>query len=330
MTQIELMMDNFARSSNNMFVAQAVNRAHNRRKNEEWITERLDAPDSLFLPLWQSKVFVSGGEAPRPVLLKRQEALHGMDDDAEALFLGEYDGRGVFATDLRSSGDVPPPHLADFGSFRDLRTMAPLLSKKDGALLAYAKTLTYWHGRNHFCGVCGNPSEIREGGHLRICSNPNCGALHFPRTDPAIIVLIRWGEKCLLGRQPIWPKAMYSVIAGFVEPGESAESAVVREAFEEAGVRIKNVFYHSSQPWPFPSSLMLGFTAEAESGSVRLGDKELEDARWFSRQELRHEVEGGTLRLPSSISISYHLIEDWFDSKSAVSMREFATGNRTV
>lgn len=152
----------------------------------------------------------------------------------------------------------------------------------------------------------------------------------FPRTDPAIIVLIWSGEKCLLGRQPSWPKLMHSVIAGFVEPGESAEWAVVREAYEEVGVRVKNIFYHSSQPWPFPCSLMLGFTAEAEGEAVRLGDKELEDARWFSRGEVQRAVEGGTLRLPSTVSIAYHLIEDWFDSAGGTRMRDLATGSRVI
>ena len=313
-----------------MFVAQVLNRAHNRRKNEGWVRERVEARGSLFLPLWQSKVLVTVGDAPRPVFLKWDELGQAMQDDSEALFLGEDDGCGLFAMELRTEDDVPPSYPAGVGSFRDLRAIGPLLSKKDGALLAYAKTLTYWHGRNHFCGACGSRSEVREGGHVRVCSSPDCGAFHFPRTDPAIIVLIRCGEKCLLGRQPIWPKRMYSVIAGFVEPGESAEAAVVREAFEEAGARVKNVFYHSSQPWPFPCSLMLGFNAEAESESVRLGDKELEDARWFTRQELQLNVESGTLRLPSTISIAYHLIEDWFDLGSAVRMREFVTRNRLI
>lgn len=324
------MMDNFTRSSKNMFVAQVLNRAHNRRKDEVWVRDRLYARDSLFLPLWQSKVLVTDGDAPRPVFLKREELGEAMQDDAEALLLGEDDGCGLFAIEVRTEDDTRPSYPAVLGNFRDLRAVGPLLSKEDGALLAYAKTLAYWHGRNHFCGACGGRSEVREGGHVRICSNPDCGALHFPRTDPAIIVLIRCGEKCLLGRQPIWPKLMHSVIAGFVEPGESAEGAVVREAFEEVGVRVKNVFYHSSQPWPFPCSLMLGFTAVAESDLVRLGDKELEDARWFTRRELKQSVEDGTLRLPSTISIAYHLIEDWFDSESPVRMRDIATGNRII
>jgi NAD+ diphosphatase len=324
------MMDNFTRSSNNMFVAQVLNRAHNRRKNEDWVLERHDAPDSLFLALWESRVLVTDGDAPKPVLLKQSEIRPAMQDGAEALFLGEDEGCSVFALELRTGNDLPPPNLAEFGNFRDLRAIGPLLSKKDGSLLAYAKTLTYWHGRNHFCGACGSRSKVTEGGHLRACCNPNCGALHFPRTDPAIIVLIHSGGKCLLGRQAMWPKLMYSVIAGFVEPGESAEAAVVREAFEEAGARVKNIFYHSSQPWPFPYSLMLGFTAEAESESICLGDKELEDARWFSRQEFQLAVENGTLRLPSTISIAYHLMEDWFDAESTTRMCDLATGNRIV
>jgi len=312
-----------------MFVAQTLNRAHNRRKNEDWIAERFHAVDSLFLPLWQSRVFVTDGDAPGPVALKWDEIPHEIKDGGEPLLLGVDDGHGLFAIEMRTADDAPPSGLTSFGRFRDLRAVGPLLSKKDGALLAYAKTLTYWHGRNHYCGACGSPSKVCEGGHLRVCRSPDCGTLHFPRTDPAIIVLIRSGDKCLLGRQPIWPKLMYSVIAGFVEPGESAEAAVVREAFEEAGVRINRVFYHSSQPWPFPSSLMLGFTAEAESESICLGDKELEDARWFSRQELQQAVESGALRLPSTISIAYHLIEDWFEAQSPVRMSDLATGNRT-
>lgn len=172
-------MDNFSKSSNNMFVARALNRAHNRHKNEGWIKERLNAPDSLFLPLWQTRVFVTGGEAPRPVLLHRGEMDREVLESAEAIFLGEDEGCGLFATEIGAAGAEPPAWLAGFGEFRDLRAAGPLLSRKDGALLAYAKAITYWHGRNHFCGSCGSPSRVGEGGHLRVCSNPECGALHF-------------------------------------------------------------------------------------------------------------------------------------------------------
>ncbi|MHC1729866.1 MAG: NAD(+) diphosphatase [Syntrophobacteraceae bacterium] len=309
-------MDNFSRSSNNMFVAQVLNRAHNRRKNEKWVDGRLHDPESLFLPVWQSKLLVTDGETPLPVALGWSE-VQSFANGSEALFLGEKNGRCYFAVEIAATEDV-----TSLGRFRDLRALGPLLSKEDGALLAYAKTLTYWHGRNRFCSACGSRSRIAEGGQIRICTNPDCGILHFPRTDPAIIVLIRSGEKCLLGRQAVWPGRMYSVIAGFVAPGESAEAAVLREALEETGLKLRNVNYHSSQPWPFPCSLMLGFTADADGEEICLGDKELEDARWLTRKDLQENVESGAMRLPSAISIAYHLIEDWFDSESRVRMRD--------
>jgi NAD+ diphosphatase len=150
---------------------------------------------------------------------------------------------------------------------------------------------------------------------MRVCTNPDCGQLHFPRTNPAIIVLVALRERCLLGRQATWPEGLYATIAGFVEPGESLEEAVVREVREETGIEVREVTYHSSQPWPFPSSIMLGFTAQAGSDHIQLNDGELEDARWFSREEIARGVEEGWLRLPSSVSISYRLIEDWYDGE---------------
>jgi NAD+ diphosphatase len=262
--------------------------------------------------VWESKILVTEGEGSRPVLLKFEQ-LEGYFERELIFFLGEENGHSYFAVDL---DEKAPDAFSNAGRFQDLRAVAPLLSAKDGSLLAYAKTLAYWNGRNHFCGVCGSRSEIRDGGHSRACLNSECGVLHFPRTDPAIIVLIRSGEKCLLARQTIWPQRMYSVVAGFVEPGETAEGAVVREVFEEVGLRVKNVRYHSSQPWPFPCSLMLGFTAEAEDERISLRDKELEDARWFGRGELRQAVENGVVKLPTPVSISYRLIDGWFNVPS--------------
>lgn len=312
-----------------MFVAQALNRAHNRRKSEAWIRERLRDPGSRFLPMWKTRMLFTGGDAPQPVLLSRNEIEQYIADPEEYYFLGEEDGCGYFTAEIRGYVELPSD-LAAFGVFRDLRPVAPLLSKNDGALLAYAKTLVYWHKRNRFCGSCGRPTRVGEGGQVRSCTGPDCGSVEFPRTDPAIIVLITSGKKCLLGRQAIWPERMYSVIAGFVAPGESAETAVVREAFEETGIHVRNIYYQSSQPWPFPCSLMLGFTAEAENEDIRLGDKELEDARWFDRGGIRSAVENGTLKLPSSISISFHLLEDWFDLESPVRLRDLALRDRVA
>lgn len=323
-------MDHFAKSSNNMFSVSGLNRAHNRRKRPDWLRERFDDPDSVFVPVWLSKVLISNGNEPRPVLLKRNEVESNLLNGEEVFFLGEENGQGFFAVEVKTIDDVPPPDLASHGIFRDLRAAAPLLSLKDSSLLAYAKVLVYWHGRNRFCSVCGSPSRSGEGGHVRICSSLECLAPHFPRTDPAIIMLIHCGNRCLLGRQPIWPERRYSVLAGFVEPGESAEAAVIREAFEEAGVRVNNIYYHSSQPWPFPSSLMLGFTAEAEDEQINLGDKELVDARWFSPVELKEAVENGSVLLPPPISVAFHLLADWFNGQTSISLSELAVGSLIV
>jgi NAD+ diphosphatase len=315
------MMDNFQKSLQNTFVAQAMERVHNRRKDKDWIIRQMSDSRTCFVPIRQSRVFISEGEVPAPVLLSWNQ-LEGLVPEDSIFFLGEQGRRAYFVVDLDEEAPCPFEHM---GRFRDLRAVAPLLSRDDGALLAYAKTLAHWHRNNRFCGACGGRNESRDGGHLRACVNPRCGALHFPRTDPAMIVLVRYGGKCLLGRQQVWPGRMYSVLAGFVEPGESAEGAVAREVLEEVGVRVKEIRYHSSQPWPFPSSLMLGFTAEAVDDRISLGDEELEDARWFERNELREAVESGILNLPTPVSISFRLIEEWFDSESPYRLREFAS-----
>jgi NAD+ diphosphatase len=295
-----------------MFGAGGLDRVHDRRKDAGWIAGRMSAPGALFVPVRQSRILIVDGGTPRPALLKLEQ-LDGYAETDSTFFLGEQNGHSYFAVEVNEKA---PGAFADAGRFRDLRAVAPLLSGTDGALLAYAKTLVHWHGRNHFCGACGSRSEIRDGGQCRACLNPECGVVHFPRTDPAIIVIIRLGEKCLLARQTVWPERVYSVVAGFVEPGETAEGAVVREVFEEVGLRVKNIRYHSSQPWPFPCSLMLGFTAEAEDDRISLRDKELEDARWFGRRELREAVEKGAVKLSTPVSIAYRLIEDWFEAEN--------------
>lgn len=305
------MSTNLEKSFNNTFVANGLEREHHRRKDPDWLERKLSDPESLFLPVRQSKVLVTNGEAPAPVFFSPSQL--GQYKQTEAgVFLGEREGRAYFAVELEE---------ADFGAFeqagkfKDLRAVAPLLSREDGAILAYAQALAYWHRRNRFCGVCGARNEIREAGHFLSCANPECGAAHFPRTDPAIIVLIERRGKCLLGRQQTWARGVYSVLAGFVEPGESTEGAVAREIFEEVGVRVTNIRYHSSQPWPFPCSLMLGFTAEARDDQITLGDSELEHARWFGRSELLEAVENGAVKLPTPVSISYRLIEEWLEQE---------------
>jgi NAD+ diphosphatase len=246
-------------------------------------------------------------------LLSAGELPGGSATSLDAVLLGVVGGRTCFAVQLSGSVEPEPPRGC---VWRDLRRHAGLLPPAEGALLAYARAMLYWHRRHRFCGTCGAPTRGEEAGHLRVCSDGRCDARHFPRTDPAIIVLVSdpAGERCLLGRQREWVPGMYSCLAGFVEPGESLEHAVLREVQEETGVSLSSVGYRSSQPWPFPSSLMLGFTAVAATESIVRGDDELEDARWFSRGQLVAGFENGSLRTPNPVSIAYRLIEEWFDA----------------
>ena len=179
------------------------------------------------------------------------------------------------------------------------------------SLCAHARALSLWHDATLYCSRCGAASRPEAGGNARRCINPECGQDLFPRTDPAIIVLVASGDRCLLGRQPSWPGGLYSTISGFVEPGESLEDAVRREVYEETNIRVGAVRYHSSQPWPFPSSLMLGFVAEANSEAIILNDGELEDARWFSREELI----AGNVDLPMHLSIARRLVDHFVDGR---------------
>ncbi len=192
----------------------------------------------------------------------------------------------------------------------DLRTAARRWSSFDSALFAYAKALLLWQSRARHCGICGTATVLTRAGHCAQCSNTGCGFQQFPRTDAAIIVLVRDGERALLGRSPGWPENRYSTLAGFVEPGESLEDTVRREVAEESGVIVGGVRYHSSQPWPFPGSLMVAFDAEAADATIRLGD-ELEDARWFAPTELADAVRRGTIKLPPPIAVSRQLVDDW-------------------
>jgi NAD+ diphosphatase len=306
-------MDNDERSARNTFTALALERASRRRQSEAWVRERLMDPTARFIPIWASNVLIADESRPHPVLLRLEESKTLLQGAESVVLLGESEERAYFAIGLTNSEEIPPS-VVGRGAFVALRAVAGLLDWREAALLAYAKAMTYWHQRNRFCGDCGSATTSVHGGHLRVCTNEACGRHHFPRTDPAIIVRVAHGDRCLLGRQPTWPEGLYSIIAGFVEPGENLEAAVAREVCEETGIRVAGVRYHSSQPWPFPSSLMLGFTAEATTTTIRLHDGELEDARWLSRDKIVAELRAGTLRLPSKISISHRLIADWFDA----------------
>ncbi|MEA3376587.1 MAG: NAD(+) diphosphatase [Chloroflexota bacterium] len=305
--------DDGEQSAGKVFAGFALGRVARQRRDETWVRERSRDPTTRFVPIWESKVLVSDQPTPRPILLRTEDAETLLQRAESVVLLGEAEGGAYFAIDLTEHDDLPP-RLARAGEFRPLRSVAAILDWREAALLTYAKAMIYWHQRHRFCGDCGSATASTHGGHLRVCSNEQCRQHHFPRTDPAIIVRVSRGERCLLGRQPMWAEGLYSIIAGFVEPGENLEAAVAREVREETGIRLTGIRYHSSQPWPFPSSLMVGFTARATSASIRLHDGELEDARWLSRGEIADGLRQGSLRLPREISISYRLIEEWFDA----------------
>ena len=320
------MVADIKRSSLNHFTARAVDRVTDKRRDEAWLAARLEDEKTRFVLVFQSKNLFAAGEVVRPVLLPPGKVQDLIGRAELIALLGVSEGRAYFAIDVPAEGDSPPADLAAYGQFCDLRRMALSLSEEDCALLAYAKAMIHWHHHNRFCGYCGGPTTSIEGGHVRVCTDKACGRHHFPRLDPAIIVLVTSGDRCLLGRKPDWPPRRYSTIAGFVEAGESLERAVIREVREETGVKVEEVHYFASQPWPFPSSLMLGFLARAGSEAIRIGEDELEDARWFTREEMRDSLKQGMLRLPFHLAISFHLIESWFDAGGLGPLRDLSSG----
>ena len=311
MRRAEAACQSFARMRPaNFYAASRLDRAGHRRKDAAWIAERLADERTRFVPVWRSQNLIAAAE-PRAVFLSR----HRVDVAAtEAILLGFEAEAAYFALDL-SAHEQPLDLVGGEAMFTDLRRVGPLLEREEGALLAYARGICWWHQRHRFCGVCGAPTASGEAGHVRACTNPDCRTQHFPRTDPAVIMLVTDRDRCLLGRQPVWPKGMHSTLAGFVEPGESLEEAVAREVHEETGIVVKDVRYHSSQPWPFPASIMLGFYAVAETSELRVDPAELEDARWFSRAFLLEHEDDDDFRLPRLDSIARRLIEDWLHGR---------------
>jgi len=302
-----------------LYAASALDRAAHLRGEAAWIAARLAHPKTRFLPVWRNRSLVLETDPPRAARFLPESLVQALltrpDGTAAPLaFLGLFEEGAHFALDI-SHLDEPAPLAEKIGArFDDLRGLGPLLSPDDAGLLAYARGLLYWHRQHGHCGVCGARTESAEAGHMRRCTAEACGTEHFPRTDPAVITLVTSGKVCLLGRQKSWPEGMYSTLAGFVEPGESLEDTVVREVFEETGIHVTDVRYQSSQPWPFPASLMIGFRAQAAAGqTIAPMVDELEDVRWFSREELTDRKESG-LRLPYRGAISRRLIEDWMET----------------
>lgn len=322
-----------------LYGAVPLDRAHALRRDAEALEALRRSPDKLVVPTWREMSLVAGetgladlargavfldrphaGEAAA-ILARGTLAAELLDMAADWVLLGlDRSGAPVFAADLSHSEpeqDGSGPALGLGGAWMGLRAVGALLPMGDAALLGYARAMMIWHRRNRFCGSCGAPTEPREGGHTRQCLDTRCGAQTYPRTDPAVIMRVTDGDNILLHRQPGWPAGQWSILAGFVEPGETLEEAVAREVREETGIHVADIVYAGSQPWPFPGSVMLGFTARAAGGTLAPDPQELEDARWFSRATLldafddRHRAEKSGLFLPTRGSISRRLVDSW-------------------
>ena len=308
--------------SHNALAEPAVDRRSERRADAEWLARRLADPASQLTAVWRERSLVfdahAGDQGPVPGTVAAVEAAGLVEQTEDVVFLGEAEGVAYFSVDLSDREDPLAGPLRGAGRFVELRQVGAAMSGRGGNLLAYARAMATWHRRHRFCGQCGAATDSRNAGHLRVCTA--CGIEHFPRTDPAVIMLVHTGPaaedgSCLLGRQASWPPGMFSALAGFVEPGESLESAVAREVLEETGIAVDAVRYHSSQPWPFPTSIMLGFYATSPGGDVRVDTEELEQAVWATRSELEYALRAREVRLPPQFSIARRLIDDWLRSE---------------
>ncbi|HKT31927.1 MAG TPA: NAD(+) diphosphatase [Gammaproteobacteria bacterium] len=275
-----------------------------RRADEDWLKAQLVNTATRFvLVAGEDNLLSADGE---PLILDAHSAETLRASAHATVLLGEFRGHICFGLGLAQ--DTPLPA----GTVRsNLRPQFGVLDDGVLALLGYARAMVHWHAHNRYCGKCGAPTESRRAGHELHCTG--CGNILYPRVNPAVIMLVTHGERCLLGRQPEWAANRFSTLAGFVEPGENLEAALRREIREETNIRVGRVRYLRSQPWPYPASLMLGFRAEAESTEIRCNDGELAEARWFSRADIAAGLQAGSLALSLPGSSSYALIREWFE-----------------
>ncbi|MDQ6648638.1 MAG: NAD(+) diphosphatase [Actinomycetota bacterium] len=278
----------------------SVDRSSVLRTDAGWLDRAWADTASRVLVVGDGQTLVADTDAgPRLVLVTPESA-----PDGERYLLGVEAATTFWAVSAPTQRARAGQRLAG------LRDVGALLDDRDAGLLVEAVALANWHATHTHCPRCGAPTEPDQAGHVRRCTAE--GSQHFPRTDPAVIMLVHDGaDRCVLGRQAVWPPRRMSALAGFVEPGESAEQAVVREVLEEVGLDVVDVGYRASQPWPFPSSLMLGFFARATGDTLALDQDEIEEARWFTRDELRAAVSAEEVLLPPPVSIAWRLITDW-------------------
>ena len=309
----------------NIFSNNPLDRVSDLRSDPQWISDTMLKDHAIVTPFWRGKPFVSkiknltsghsdvnqASPAWFPFDFFKKRVL----EQCEIIFLGllnEPKDMAFFSIDISEiSNPEEELGLKDLGSFEDLMLLAPqAIDAGELAMLGQAKGIFEWNNSHKFCSKCGEKSEMHEAGYKRICNN--CSTEHFPRTDPVVIMLAKFENTAFLGRQKRFPPGMYSALAGFIEHGESIEEAVARELKEEAGITILDAKYHSSQPWPFPNSLMIGCIADAESNQFKLDEVELDEGRWFNREELKDALNGGSKTdffVPPPMAIAYHLVK---------------------
>jgi len=308
------------------YISTQLDRVSTLRKDSTWVAQQLTHPTTQLIPMWRNRNLIQlmgqQNNQPIPLTYSADKASHLLESATETVLLGvNTDGVTYVAVDLSSVKEKEALALVDGGGFLNIRQVGLLLDSKMAAILVYARGILHWHRQQQYCGRCGSPTKSKQGGHIRHCTNPTCGQQLFPRINPAVIMLVEHrpdnGEppRCLLGRHRRSPEGRFSTLAGFVDMGESLEEAVMREVYEETGIRVGEVTYQASQPWPFPASMMVGFRARAQTTSIMVDEDEMAEARWFTAEELYQAGdwadETAGIRLSPKDSIARYLIDSW-------------------
>jgi NAD+ diphosphatase len=321
--------DHLARSRRNRFTAVRLNREVELRDNSQWIATTLTNPNTRLVPLWRSRSLLERSPDGTTAVYLSPTELADPDRIQPPTLLGNDGKREYFAVSVTDNQKDAILQKFPNASFADLRRASIDMAAKHAGILAYAKALHYWQHRHSFCGVCGHPNLLRSAGHRMMCSNEECARESYPRIDPAIIVLVTHKNYCLLGRNAKWRPKHFSTLAGFVEPGESLEDAVVREVYEEVQVQLEAIRYVSSQPWPFPASAMCGFYAEAMNRECGKSE-EVEETRWFTVESLAQAVLDDEVRLSPPVSIAFRLLADWFRKNGGGDLEELVRQQRAM
>lgn len=297
----------------NTFAGNPLDRAGDFRNTPEWLVEQAASPDALAMVLWDGQPLIEDHpDGPRLAWLSLTHAREMIRDADRELFLGLWKSAPVFAVEFEGPSDPTEGPVKGLGVFTGLREAAAVLSGADAAMAGGAKSLFDWRRKHGFCANCGHETTSTAGGWRRVC--PACTAEHFPRVDPVTIMLPVFEGRCLLGRQAAWPAGRMSALAGFLEPGETIEEACAREIKEEAGLTVTAVRYHSSQPWPFPSQLMIGLIAEVSDDNAAPDMTELEEVAWLTKEEARAVLAGAhPIKAPPKFAIARTLIQAWVD-----------------